>query len=178
MRDTCSRCRRYSSARFPGQLGNQSRLEGIRSPPKFLQNDTDATPTKVASYGLPAAGVVAMEFLHQRLQPVQSYMSRPKVLQDLSVFVAHLLAGNIVSCEEANYALFQQAATSLRCLLEILLSSPVPVHSLAGREPHAIPHLLDATDLSDDWAQATAWDFDEAFWSGLAEHPMLSDASI
>lgn len=96
--------------------------------------------SKVAFYALPAAGILSLELLSgttiagrnpprfktpqiSQLQvqgeAQKRRFQRPRVLQDLSILVAHMNV--LVNPGEADFALFRQAERTLSTLLDILL---------------------------------------------------------
>lgn len=91
-------------------------------------HQTYAYDTQLASYGLPSAGVLAIELLKQE----QSKQYEPELLpksdtvQDLSVFISALAS---VGPGEGNYNICNQGRRALKRLLDQILAPPQPATS-------------------------------------------------
>ena len=117
---------------------------------------------QVASYGLPAAGIILLALLKQHSHTTHSVF-RTKALQDLSVFVAEVQIGTIVKPGDPNYALLSKATATIQRFLDSF-------HSDGVQAPGA------ADEGNEDWATFLSqdlWDFEAGFWQSLADHPSL-----
>ncbi|KAJ5348388.1 uncharacterized protein N7506_001641 [Penicillium brevicompactum] len=73
---------------------------------------------KVAHYGLPAAGMMVIAMLGQRNTPMPAGMSRTRVLQDMSLYVAEIQRGTIVNTGDPIYVLLSKATETIQRLLD------------------------------------------------------------
>ncbi|KAJ5239473.1 hypothetical protein N7468_004092 [Penicillium chermesinum] len=129
-----------------------------------LTNSGTGLIWKVAYYGLPAAGIILLALLKQHSLTPQG-VSRTKILQDLSVFVAEVQIGTIVQPGDPNYALLSKAAQTIQRFLDSIHSDSVQVQTVPERD-----------EGSDDWTALLSqdlWDFEAGFWQSLADHPAL-----
>ena len=128
-------------------------------------------PSQVILYGLPAAGVLALELLQQNQLRAQTDEDFPRseVIQSLSVFVATL--GWIHSPGEGNYEIGRQARTMLQHILDKVLSPDPPPGQVQLPAPSP-------NDLSHDALYDLSWmdnaEFDANFWMYLPGHPLLN----
>ncbi|KAJ5132889.1 hypothetical protein N7448_007047 [Penicillium atrosanguineum] len=128
-----------------------------------LTNSGTGLIWKVAYYGLPAAGILLLALLKQHSHTPG--ISRNKILQDLSVFVAEVQIGTIVKPGDPNYALLSKATSTIQRFLDSF-------HSDAGQPVPEAGH----EEGSDDWAALLSqdlWDLEAGFWRSLADHPSL-----
>jgi hypothetical protein len=142
----------------------------------MLRKMTFANAIQVAIYGLPSAGVLALELLQQS-QGRGAYtiknFPRSEVIQNLSVFVATL---HTVHAEgDGNYQLCLQARRMLQRILDTVLSPEQPVPALSNRRTLLTRSTIDfseenAYDMS--WMDNAAFDAD--FWLNLPDHPLLA----
>ncbi|XRM36550.1 hypothetical protein ABZX51_000048 [Aspergillus tubingensis] len=84
----------------------------------------------MSSLGLPPAGVLAVELLHQSQNPDSNFqsaggVSRSEIIQNLSRFAADL--EYVVSKQAGNYDVCQQARSVIRHILDRVLGGRVPV---------------------------------------------------
>ncbi|KAJ5103640.1 hypothetical protein N7532_004169 [Penicillium argentinense] len=129
-----------------------------------LTNSGTGLIWKVAYYGLPAAGIILLALLKQHSHATQN-ISRTKIVQDLSVFVAEVQIGTIVRPEDPNYALLSRATQTIQRFLDSFHSDP-------AQPPPKSSH----DDGNDGWAALLSqdlWDFEAGFWQSLADHPSL-----
>lgn len=129
-----------------------------------LTNSGTGLIWKVAYYGLPAAGIILLALLKQHSNATQG-ISRTKILQDLSVFVAEVQIGTIVRPGDPNYALLSRATQTIQRFLDSFHSDSAPQPPETGHD-----------DGNEDWAALLSqdlWDYEAGFWQSLADHPSL-----
>jgi hypothetical protein len=138
--------------------------------------------TQVALYGLPTAGVLALELLQQKQSQLRNeYPPRPqafpssKIIQELSVFISTLKY--VHSPGDGNYALMEQARKSLERLLEKTLSfeaQPAPSR-MQFPSPTSTSALVEEPDNGlYDFSWIDTAQFDADFWTNLPDHPLLT----
>ena len=126
----------------------------------------------VVLYGLPAAGVLALELLQQTQNRAQTTKDFPRseVIQNLSVFVSCL--GWIHNEADGNYHLCIQARNMTQRILDRVLS-PEATYSLQQTLP-----TPSNSDFADEAMYDFSWmdnaQFDADFWSNLDFHPLLA----
>ncbi|CAG7924654.1 unnamed protein product [Penicillium olsonii] len=121
-----------------------------------LTNSGTGLIWKVAYYGLPAAGMMLLAMLKQKMPRAH----RTRSLQDLSVFVAEVQIGTIVRAGDPNYALLSKATRTIQRFLDTTRSDA----------------LVEPVGQEDEWAALLSqdlWDFEAGFWQSLADHPSL-----
>jgi len=81
----------------------------------------------LALYGLPAAGVLAVEMLKQETtkQYTPGLLPRSETIQDLSVFISSLA---VVGPGEGNFSICDQGRRSLKRVLDQILSPTIPAY--------------------------------------------------
>ncbi|KAH6887073.1 hypothetical protein B0T10DRAFT_530370 [Thelonectria olida] len=124
---------------------------------------------KVAQYGLPAAGVVSLALLNSSASLAGTRLSRSKMVQDLSALVAEISIGAWIQEGEPNYALFTRATTTIRCLLDSLITWKPPQGSESSQSIERVNHI----EEWDPYIHLQSWEFEMGFWASLAEHPTL-----
>jgi len=146
---------------------------------------------KVSYFGLPAAGIICLSLLNHPSSIQQADVSVSKVIQDLSVLVAKVDTGALITVENPNYALLTEATRTVKTLLDRLSISVVTTQNNAAgtaeREvivnpeslpPPPSPSLSLPRTMQDEWMpwlQQNTWDFELDFWNDLAEHAILMD---
>ena len=136
-------------------------------------------------YGLPSAGVLALELLKQKQSQLRSeYPPRAqafpssKIIQDLSVFISSLRY--VHAPGDGNYALTEQARKTLQRILDRVLTmdSGGSGSSLQGDPlPSPISNsslLPDNNGSGIDFSWMETAQFDTDFWMSLPDHPLLS----
>ena len=126
----------------------------------------------MAIYGLPSAGVLALELLQQSQARGHASKNFPRseVIQNLSVFVACL--GSIYTEGDGNYQLCLQARRMLQRILDTVLS---PEHPAPALQTLLTPS---STEFGEDGIYDFSWidnaEFDADFWMNLPDHPLLA----
>lgn len=134
----------------------QHRMERTSTSPTINRS---FSPTQASSFGIPAAGVLAIELLRQRdgsSRPTPSTLRRPEAIQNLSVFASYLQF--VVFPHEGNYEICQRARRILgRILNQILSPNPSP-----------FPSRLPADAVVADWLNGSrsCWTMGRISWSG------------
>ena len=143
---------------------------------------------QIVLYGLPAAGVLALELLQQKQSQLRSeqppraqVFPSSKIIQELSVFISSLRY--VHAPGDGNYTLTEQARKTLQRILDKVLSldsinPAVPIPDGA----HLPSPISNASALPDDGGNGMLFDFswmdnaqiDADFWMNLPEHPLLS----
>ncbi|KAJ5087375.1 hypothetical protein N7456_010991 [Penicillium angulare] len=122
---------------------------------------------KIAHYGLPAVAMMVIAIINKRNTPMPVGMSKAKVLQDMSLYVAEIQRGGIVLKEDPIYVLLSRATETVQKLLDSFYSGNNQVES----EPDYANEIE-----STDWATVLGqdlWEFETEFWQNLANHPSL-----
>jgi hypothetical protein len=136
-------------------------------------------------YGLPAAGVLAMELLQQKQSqlrsenpPRASAFPTSTIIQELSVFISSLRF--VHAPGDGNYALTEQARKTLQQILDRVLSMETTNHVLSERVQLQTP-ISNGSFLGEMEETAFAYDFAwmenaqiDDFWTNLPDHPLLS----
>lgn len=167
-----------------GKWGRQSTLQtwSTLSCPKLDNHAVTHTLVKVyqthalqvAIYGLPSAGVLALELLQQSQARghASKQFPRSEVIQNLSVFVACL--GSMHTEGDGNYQLCLQARRMLQRILDTVLSPQEPA---APPNPQTIL-TPSSTEFGGDGIYDFSWmdnaEFDADFWMNLPDHPLLA----
>jgi len=115
-------------------------------PDLFISTDL---PHQVCFYGLPSAGILAIELLKQTQLPAGSVpsdpdeppFSRSETIQNLSVFIA--LLESLIRPGDGNYHLSDRARKALKHTLDRVLASP-PAPAI----PPASSSVISAQDTS------------------------------
>lgn len=110
--------------------------------------------------------MILLALLKQHAHTPQG-VSRTKILQDLSVFVAEIQIGTIVQPGDPNFALLSKAAQTIQRFLDSFHSDSLPVQAVPDQS---------RDEGGDDWAALLSqdlWDFEAGFWQNLADHPSL-----
>ncbi|KAJ5721970.1 hypothetical protein N7488_000005 [Penicillium malachiteum] len=126
---------------------------------------------KVAQYGLPSAGIVALALLHPMAEDCLPF-PRSKMVQDLSALVAEITIGAWIQTGDPNFALFSRATRTIRSLLDSLIAWK----AYPGPNKPSEPYTNDMASLTEDWnafIDSQPWEFEMDFWASLAEHPAL-----
>lgn len=100
------------------------------------------TKAQACFFGIPAAGVLAIELLCQTNASPQTSLStsrRPETIQNLSVFTSYLQY--LVQPHEGNYHICQQARRVLGHILNHILST----------HPPPLPSALPTDAVAADW---------------------------
>ena len=141
-----------------------------------LRSSACDIPWMVAIYGLPSAGVLALELLQQsqsRGHPSKDF-PRSEVIQNLSVFVACL--GTIHTEGDGNYQLCMQARRMLQRILDTVLSPPE--HAAAPNQQASMLTPASSDFPSEEGLYGFSWmdnaEFDADFWMNLPDHPLLA----
>lgn len=109
--------------------------------------------------------VIAM--LRQRNTPMPAGMSRTRVLQDMSLYVAEIQRGTIVNKGDPIYVLLSKATETIQRLLDSFYCGSPDIN--LGERYEGQGELEDwTTMLGQD-----LWDFEAGFWQNLANHPSL-----
>ncbi|KAH2916818.1 hypothetical protein KXW25_007573 [Aspergillus fumigatus] len=112
-----------------------------------------------SSFGIPAAGVLAIELLRQRdgsSRPTPSTLRRPEAIQNLSVFASYLQF--VVFPHEGNYEICQRARRILgRILNQILSPNPSPFPSRLPADAVVADWLNGESILLDDGTNLLEW---------------------
>ena len=139
-------------------------------------------------YGLPTAGVLALELLQQKQSQLRSEhpprtqaFPSSKIIQELSIFISSLRY--VHSPGDGNYALTEQARKTLQRILDKVLSmdnagTGVP---MSDRQHPPTP-MSNSNARADDYGSGVLYDFswmdngqfDADFWMTLPDHPLLS----
>lgn len=145
-------------------------------------------PWLIALYGLPPAGVLALELLQQlsdRSRAPDLDFPRSDVIQKLSVMISSIEC--IVVPTNGNYGICSQAKKMLQAILDIVLApAAVPAHgpesvsNLGTVQPQEgmdmskanYPTADPSPELSQMWFDNTNFDMD--FWNNLEDHPLLA----
>lgn len=102
--------------------------------------------------------------------------SRPRVLQDLSVLVAHVESGILIDPSDPDYALLATATRSIQTILDKVLTFNTARPALVQEDSAAI--AISRDDANEDWLLTLSgnenWDFEVDFWTNLVEHPFLN----
>jgi chromatin structure-remodeling complex subunit RSC3/30 len=92
----------------------------------------------VSFFGLPSAGVLAIELLRQcQTASTDTSFPRSEVIQNLSRFAADLEYA--VPREAGNYEICQQARKVIRSILDHVLSAPPVPLTPGGAEANSVP---------------------------------------
>jgi len=131
-------------------------------------------PWMVVLYGLPAAGVLALELLHQTQSHAGSTENFPRseIIQNLSVFISHL--GRVHTEGDGNYHLCMQARRMIQRILDKVLS-PEPL-ALISQPSQLTPSNSGFTGdglFNFSWMDNNA-EFEADFWMSLPDHPLLA----
>jgi hypothetical protein len=119
----------------------------------------------VVLYGIPAAGVLALELLQLNVKAV----SHAKIKQNLCVFISYLKWVHIPG--EGNYALAMRAWEILEHIVDKILSTETMQQSqsrVAASEPLDVDHIgiMDELGVLDfSWLDQSH--FDQTLWDGL-----------
>ncbi len=130
-------------------------------------------PWLIALYGLPSAGILALELLHQsryRSQPATIDFPRSEIIQNLSNLVSSI--DFIVRPTNGNYGICGQAKKMLQAILDTVLSTEYD--QPAVDEDNEAPKPIDAfvgEGIDDQMWLNTNLDMD--FWTSLEDHPLL-----
>ena len=130
-----------------------------------LTNNSACIAWIVVLYGLPAAGVLALNLLQEKTGVVKPF-PRGQVIQDLSVFISCLKWAHAPG--DGNYQLTEQARKTLQQILDKVLSADFQ-QAPERSQPLLTPN---STDLPDDFVyDFSGWpntaDFDPDFWMNL-----------
>ncbi|CAG8928421.1 unnamed protein product [Penicillium salamii] len=121
---------------------------------------------KVAHYGLPAAGIILLSMLKQQTGPGTGRLYMSKALLDLGIFVAQIRVGSIVRSGDPNYALIHKAAQTIERFLDSMNREPVQSQT----------ENISDVEENEEWVASFdqgVFDFEDAFWKNLADHPLL-----
>ena len=144
-------------------------------------------PWLIALYGLPPAGVLALELLHQfsdRGNMTDQAFPRSDIIQKLSVLISSIDC--IVRPANGNHAICSQAKKMLQAILDTVLAPSIPPSQLPEHmknidgvssqgevndadEQTMLPEAL--MDNNQMWFDNTNFDLD--FWNNLEDHPLL-----
>ena len=120
---------------------------------------SSANKTKVASFALPAAAVLALYLLRPASNSSlnrQEAVSRTQIIEGLSVLTAHLDV--LFEPGDGNYQLFCEAKQVLQSILEIVIT-PASQRQVENSLPAS------AMGFSEEgWASVDQWGFDSDFW--------------
>lgn len=134
----------------------QHRMERTSTSPTINRS---FSPTQASSFGIPAAGVLAIELLRQRdgsSRPTPSTLRRPEAIQNLSVFASYLQF--VVFPHEGNYEICQRARRILgRILNQILSPNPPPFPSRLPADAVVADWLNGESILLDDGTILLEW---------------------
>ncbi len=151
-----------------------------------LRSSSCEIPWMVAIYGLPSAGVLALELLqqsqsrshtHSHHQPKSTSFPRSEVIQNLSVFVACL--GSIHTEGDGNHNLCIQARRMLQRILDTVLSPQEAPATQLNVQSLLTPASTDysAGESGGEGMFDFSWmdnaEFDADFWMNLPDHPLL-----
>ncbi|CZT18118.1 uncharacterized protein RCC_03958 [Ramularia collo-cygni] len=126
---------------------------------------------KIIFYGLPAAGIICLALINRGAQNADTSFSVPQAMQDLSVIVAHVEAGVLLSPDQPNYALLQAATVTIKSVLHTLNSGSLIPTTQDGVSTEQASRAIDPWM---PWAgDNDFFDFELDFWTNLAEHPAL-----
>jgi hypothetical protein len=113
----------------------------------------------VASFALPAAGVLALNLLRHASNSIlgrQEAVSRTHIIERLSVLTAHLDV--LFEPGDGNYQLFCEAKQVLQSILDIVITP-------AGQRQVEDSLPVSAIGFTEeDWASVDQWGFDSDFW--------------
>ena len=158
---------------------------GNRHRQGFYANDL---PWLIALYGLPPAGVLALELLQQlsdRNHTPDPDFPRSEIIQKLSILISSIEC--IVYPANGNCGICSQAKKMLQAILDTVLAptpmpapAPEPANNLNAvqqqegmLETDAQDPMADATLESNQmWFDNTNFDID--FWNNLEDHPLLA----
>jgi hypothetical protein len=119
----------------------------------------------VVLYGIPAAGVLALELLQLNVKAV----SHAKIKQNLCVFISYLKWVHVPG--EGNYALAMRAWEILQHIVDKILSTETTQQSQNGvvdSEPFDIDHIgiMDEFGVL-DFSWLDQGHFDQTLWDGF-----------
>ena len=135
------------------------------------------TVCKLTQYGLPAAGVLALELLHQSQAGSRSTNNFPRseVVQNLSRLIAYIKP--LVRKEDTNYVLCNQARRVIQSILDQVLSLPLgSVTSGGGPGSQLEPGHEDAEGPASETIWLPGAQSELEFWTNLPEHPLLTSS--
>ncbi len=131
-------------------------------------------PWLIALYGLPSAGILALELLRRsRIKPKARSVDFPRseIIQNISNLVSSI--DFIVRPTNGNYGICGQAKKMLQAILDTVLSTE---HDQLEIEPASeAPKTLDTymvEGLDDETWLNSNLDLD--FWTSLEDHPLLA----
>lgn len=154
-----------------------------------LTNSGTCLLWKVAYHGLPAAGILLLAMLNQRVSPTSTTTTtatpaattshiRPRTLQHLTILAAELHAGSIVRQKEPNYELMSKAMQTIQSFLDsVSLQCVQPVAApefVPGEQPQQQQVGGGGGGWSGFLSGQSPLDFEIGFWESLAGHPLLN----
>lgn len=162
-------------------------LCGKRHRQGFYANDL---PWLIALYGLPPAGVLALELLQQfsdRSQTPDLDFPRSDIIQKLSILISSIEC--IVHPTNGNYRICGQAKKMLQAILDIILAptpNPAPAPDSEPVDNVNVVQVQQETfesgtknptadtslESNQIWFDNTNFDMD--FWNNLEDHPLLA----
>lgn len=160
-------------------------LCGNRHRQGFYANDL---PWLIALYGLPPAGVLALELLQQlsdRNHTPNPDFPRSEIVQKLSVLISSIEC--IVHPTNGNYGICGQAKKMLQAILDTVLA-PTPIPAPAPEPASTDDSVQQQNERLDNGMQNSISDatlesnqmwfdntnFDINFWNNLEDHPLLA----
>lgn len=143
-------------------------------PPSFKRRRFLSDVIQIALYGLPPAGVLAIELLQHSRDANQTSQKFPEseVIQNLSILISAIKCN--VRSTNGNYTICNQARKMLQATLDSVLS-PKPTSTIVeGIAPASgFPAAGIGNDLDINmWFDETNFDMD--FWRSLEDHPLLT----
>ena len=122
---------------------------------------------QITQFGLPAAGVLALELLQHSQAGVRppDHLPRSEVVQNLSRLIAYIKP--LVLKEDANYILCVQARWVIQRILDQVLSLPFTVPTPRTGDADENIHVSE-----ESWFLGAQSEPD--FWKRLPEHPLLA----
>ena len=130
----------------------------------------------MALYGLPPAGVLALELLHysQTGVPAPYHLPRSEIIQNLSNLVSAI--DFIVRPTNGNFEICNQAKRMLQAVLDTVLSPEHGQTASKSTEPLTITDTSTENALFDQSWLDNNLDMD--FWTSLEDHPLLAWADL
>ena len=123
-------------------------------------------------FGLPCAGVLAIELLQQssNFRSMDPEFPRSNIVQNLSVLISSM--DSIIQPTHGNYKICSQAKKMLQTILDTVLAAPDSrSNATIVQEPSKAPEaVIDAAIDDQMWLEDN---FDMEFWTNLEDHPLL-----
>lgn len=131
-------------------------------------------PWLIALYGLPSAGILALELLHHsQNKPQAGFIDFPRseIIQKLSNLVSSI--DFIVRPTNGNYGICGQAKKMLQAILDTVLSTEhdQPTVDENNEAPKTLDKFIGEGLDDQTWLN---YNLDMDFWTSLEDHPLLA----